>query len=91
MSFLVTKRFTSGVLHGITITERCPVAFRVGREVKACAGGGTYIVEACIAATPTAERFVVESNGAAFEFDTREAADKFAENNGATVREWGRA
>jgi hypothetical protein len=47
MQFSVTKRFTAGVLAGLTITETTPVQFEVGREYRECIGSGSYVVEAC--------------------------------------------
>lgn len=46
--FDVTKRFTSGLLEGLTIVDRSPVAFPVGREFKACGTSARFVVEACV-------------------------------------------
>jgi hypothetical protein len=51
MKFLVTKKFVSGLLDGITITDRSPVAFAVGRRVKPCVGSSEFVVVACVAET----------------------------------------
>lgn len=45
--FKVTKRFTSGLLSGLTITEVTGVEFHVGQIVGKPAGGSSaYVVEA---------------------------------------------
>ena len=45
----VTKRFVSGMLAGLTITETTDVKFTPSRKVvKPCAGSSAYVVEACM-------------------------------------------
>lgn len=47
--FIVTKRFTSGLLNGLTVDEMTPVQFEVGFVCKpwwGCPSG--YTVEACV-------------------------------------------
>jgi hypothetical protein len=46
-TFSTTKRFTSGLLEGITITETTAVSFEVGKEYTPCAGSSRYIILAC--------------------------------------------
>ena len=45
--FKVTKKFTSGLLKGITITETTSVEFVVGKNYKPCVGSSRYTVMAC--------------------------------------------
>jgi F0F1-type ATP synthase assembly protein I len=46
-SFVVTKEFTGGVLHGLTINETTPVRFEVGFVCDKPSGGSPYKVIAC--------------------------------------------
>ena len=46
-NYSITKRFTSGLLEGITITETSSVQFIVGKEYTPCAGGSKYVIVSC--------------------------------------------
>jgi len=48
--YQVTKQHTAGILAGITTTETTSVRFEVGREYRACVGGGRYVVTECLEA-----------------------------------------
>lgn len=43
--YLVTKRFVSGILDGLTITERTTVRFEPGKRYGGVLGTSSYIVE----------------------------------------------
>jgi hypothetical protein len=45
--YQITKRFTAGVLRGMTITVNSAVRFDVGRTYQECFGAGAYLVLAC--------------------------------------------
>lgn len=45
--FEVTKRFVSGLLEGLTITETTTVRFEVGRTYTPAAGSSAYVVTRC--------------------------------------------
>ena len=45
--FRVTKRFVSGLLAGIELTETTSVRFTVGKHYTPCAGSSAYVVTAC--------------------------------------------
>ena len=47
VNWKITKRFTSGVLEGITIEETSTVRMLVGFEYTPCAGSSKYVVESC--------------------------------------------
>ena len=47
MKYEVTKRFVSGLLEGLTITETTLVKFEVGRTYTPAAGSSSYVVERC--------------------------------------------
>lgn len=57
--YQVTKRFTAGVLEGITIVDDSPVPFAVGQEYAECLGSGKYIVLACVEADPSKNRIEI--------------------------------
>ena len=42
--YLVTKRFVSGLLRGLTISEKTSVEFVVGRRYNPCVSGSAYVV-----------------------------------------------
>ena len=46
-TYEVTRRFTAGILAGITITTVGTVAYEVGREYRECVGKGAYVILAC--------------------------------------------
>jgi hypothetical protein len=46
-TFRIVKRFTAGVLAGLTYEGISAVAFEVGKEYTSCVGSGRYIVEVC--------------------------------------------
>jgi hypothetical protein len=43
----IVKRFTSGLLEGITIEDISPVRMLVGFEYTPCVGSSKYVVESC--------------------------------------------
>ena len=49
MRYLVTKRFISGLLRGLEITEETRVQFAPGRVYTPCAGSSAYLVLSCTA------------------------------------------
>jgi hypothetical protein len=53
VSFVVTKQFVSGALKGLTIEDRSPVAFEVGKTYTCCGSRLTrYQVIACREVAP---------------------------------------
>ena len=44
--FRVTKKFTAGILAGLTYTEVTPVKFKVGFECLKPVGGSPYVIVA---------------------------------------------
>ncbi len=48
--FIVTKTFVEGNLKGITINDRSPVSFEVGKTYGGGMTGSRYRVDACVAA-----------------------------------------
>lgn len=48
MIYIVTKTFISGVLKGITIEDKSPVPFEVGKSYGGYGFGSRYRVEACV-------------------------------------------
>jgi hypothetical protein len=47
MAYIVTKTFVEGALKGLTIEDRSPVAFTVGKTYGGGWTGPKYRVEAC--------------------------------------------
>lgn len=45
--YRVTKRFITGPLQGLAITETTPVQFQAGATYAPCAGASAYVVDAC--------------------------------------------
>lgn len=45
--YSVKRMFTSGVLKGLTHTQKTPIKFQVGKVYKQAAGGGSYKVVSC--------------------------------------------
>jgi hypothetical protein len=45
--YVITKTFIGGVLKGITIEDRSPVSFEVGKTYGGGATGSRYIVNGC--------------------------------------------
>jgi hypothetical protein len=45
--FIVTKKFVSGVLKGITINDISPVSFEIGKKYGGRGTGSRYLVTNC--------------------------------------------
>jgi len=48
--YLVTKKFKTGILKGLTIVDRTSVLFEVGVTYKECVGSGSYLVTEIVVA-----------------------------------------
>lgn len=47
--YTVTRKFTAGVLAGLTHTEITSIKWEVGRKVaKPCGGSSPYVIVACV-------------------------------------------
>jgi len=60
--FLVTKKFTSGLLKGLTIRERTEIPFIVGRRYKGLCGSSNYTVTSLIPWSDAVEKEWTEEN-----------------------------
>lgn len=46
--YKVTKKFLSGVLEGLTITEKTSVKFVIGKKYSSCVGSSKYVIIDCV-------------------------------------------
>jgi len=60
--YLVTKKFTSGLLKGMTIKERTEIPFIVGRKYTGVCGSSNYTVTALVPWSEAVEREWTEEN-----------------------------
>lgn len=47
IKFEITKKFTTGLLKGMTIEDTSPVPFTIGKIYKGLRGSGNYLVLDC--------------------------------------------
>jgi hypothetical protein len=46
--YLVTKRFISGILAGLTVVDESPVPYVVGKEYNGILTSSVFIVDKCV-------------------------------------------